>query len=222
MMLRTGLSARSSTLDHVPLDPVQHPKPSALRHDVVDVFLGYRSLDARTHPQQPESKFRRAVEDPDDRRRRRGDDCEGLCYAHCDRFRVAEGDLLGGQLADDQGDVGHRDRHDHYGERSAVVCQAWHDHQDLCQPFGKHRAAEYSGERGRHRETDLNGSQQAGGLVGKLERSARPGLALPDQAFQVPPARGDDGEFRHGKQAVHHEENQNDCDFECDHRVAHG
>ena len=38
-------------LDHVPLDRVQNPEPSALRHEVVDVFFVYRSLKARTHPQ---------------------------------------------------------------------------------------------------------------------------------------------------------------------------
>jgi hypothetical protein len=48
-------------------------------------------------------------------------------------------------------------------------------------------------------ESDLNRSQHARGLLGKLERSSRSGLALFDQALQVRPARGDDGELSHGE-----------------------
>ena len=192
-------------LDHVAFDGVDHSQSGALRHEIVDVILGQRALQARTHAQQAKKKSSRRIEEPDDWRSYLGHELEQLGDANSNRFRIAQGDVFRREFPDDERGVGHAHRHDDNRKGLAVVCQERHDEQQLPKPLRQRGAAEYSCKRGGGREADLYSGQHARRIVGELECNLGARSPLLHQALQMRAARGDDGKLRHGEQAVQHE-----------------
>jgi hypothetical protein len=168
----------------------------------VNVILGQRAFEARAHMQQAEEQAGRAIEQPDQGRRCPRHKRERLGDAHRNRFRIVQSDVLGRQLPDNEGGVGHADCHDDDRKRLAIGCQERNEQESFFEPFGERDPAENSCERRGSCKTYLDRGQHTRWIGSESKSNWRSRSPLLHQALQMPAARGHDGKLCHGEQAV--------------------
>jgi hypothetical protein len=121
---------------------------------------------------------------------------------------IAERDLLGHQLADDERKIG--DDGDHDGDPDRLG-GPWPDVERLepvGQILGQGGPAKCAGEHADERDADLNAGKEAGLIVEQTQR--RPGSdgTSLGHGGETRPTRGDERELSHGEEAV--EDDQED------------
>ena len=183
----------------------------------LDLLVGDALLALLALAEQIEDGAAGNVEQPGQRCGDLGEHGHEGCGAHRDRLGIAQRDLLGNELADDQRDIGD-DRHDDADAEGAghPVGNAIVDEQ-VAQALAERGAGEGAGEHADQRDADLHGRQEAAGIGAELERAAGAAHVPVDHRFQPGRAGRDDRQFGHGEQAVDDDEDDHRADFEINH-----
>ena len=74
-------------------------------------------------------------------------------------------------------------------------------------------AGEGAGQHADQRDADLDGGQEASGVGAERQRATGAADVTVDHRLQARGAGGDNGQFRHGQQAVHADQNDDNRDF---------
>jgi hypothetical protein len=122
----------------------------------VNIILSHGFLGVRTNTQDAQERLRRLVENPHDWRSGTGQERDRTRDPHRDGLRIADRDLLGHQLADDQRRVGHRDGDDDQRNRLRVARQQRVGRERVAKRVAKRGAAEDARDGRGGREPDLH------------------------------------------------------------------
>ena len=131
---------------------------------------------------------------------------------------MLQGDLLGDQFADDQGQKRDGQDNDEQADGAAVGGDPG-DSVELGGQFVRDgRPAESAGENADQGDAYLDGGKEPAGGVGQLQGDPGPLVAFFGPLLKPCLAGGNDGDLRHGEKAVGDDQGRNDEDL-CTERV---
>ena len=199
--------------DHLALVALQHAGRLRFGDDGAHLLLGDPLLRFALLTEQREHGLAREIEQEHQRRADPGEQRHRRRDAGSDALGIAQRDLLGHQLAEDQREVGDGDDDDADAQR--IRCRL--REAVRAEPFRQARAERGTRKRAREhadeRDADLHGGEKAAGVFRKAHGCRRASVALIAENLEPSRPRGDDGEFRHGKQTVDDGQHHDDQDF---------
>ena len=203
------------TLDHVALLGFEHAVLGALGEDGLELLFGDALALLVAEAEEAEDGVRGAAEDPDDRGADAGHLLEPGGDEDGDAFGVAEGGAFGDEFADDEGEVGRRDDDGGEGQGGGEGGQGGEGVQPVLKVLGDAGAAEDAGQDADEGDADLDGGEEALGVVGKGEGDGGAADALALEDGEAGAAEGDEGELAHREDAVDEDQQQDDDDLEA-------
>ena len=188
--------------DDRPLALLEHARAMRFGDHQVQFLGGDVAFRFAGDPDQRENPRARAVEQPHERRGRFRQPAHRHRHRHRDRLGIAERELLGDQLADDQADEG-RD-HDHQPE--AQLLRGLVRHADQLEPL-RHRIAQSRPRKGAvehpdQRDPALHRRQELARVRRQVECALRPPAAALGKPLEPRLARRHNRQFAHRQQAV--------------------
>ena len=205
-----GLAEVEHVVDPLALFPLNGAPGLAQVHHHADLLLGdglLLRLGAQAH--EPEQAVGGHGQQPHRRPQDGGDAPHHAAGDLRHLHGLLHGDALGHQLAEHQGEVGQDDGHRHQGHR--VEHRGGEADAQAQQPVGEHLREGVSGEGGaqeaRQGDGNLNGGEEAGGLLHHLQELGGGAVALLRHHAELAGVEGDDGDLRHGEEGVDQDQN---------------
>jgi len=179
----------------------------------LDLLFSHPLLGLAGLAQQSQHGLARDVEQPDHRRADGRNQLHGRRDPGGYALGIAQGDLLGHQLAQDQGNIGDgHDNHANADDIGDIVGNA-----DGFEPVGEPEAQGGAGKSARqdtHQgDADLYRRQELARVLSERDGNGGAVIALVGHGAQARGTGGDNGQFRHGQQAVDDGQNDDDQNF---------
>ena len=131
---------------------------------------------------------------------------------------IAERDLLGHELADDERKISDDRDHDGNPDRLGGPGPKTEHLEPVGQILGQGSPTKGAGEHPDERDADLDAGEEAGLIVEQAQRRPGPRAAFSAMAASAA-GGGDEREFGHGKEAIEDDQEGNDAEFEGEHGV---
>ncbi len=160
--------------------------------------------------EEPEHDVGAHRQEPDEGPREPGEREQRLAHQERVLLGVAQGERLGDELAEDDGEVG--DQRDDDGERERLGVRG--ERGDLLQHRAEARgeggAAEGAGDGADDGDADLHGGEEALGIGAQPLHGAGALALRGDQGVEARPAQRDDGDLGAGEDAAHQGQREDD------------
>ena len=200
--------------DHVAFLGLEHAGALGLGDDGLDLLVGDPLLGLPALSEQAQHQPAGDVEQPDERGGDRGDERHQRGDAGGNALGIAQRDLLGHQLADDQRQVGNDDHDDADAQRQRDGRIDARAGKRRAQPFAQGGAREGARQHADKGDADLHGGEELAGVLLQLEGHGGAAAPLGREHLEARRPGGHDGEFAHCKQAVDEGQDGDDQDFE--------
>jgi hypothetical protein len=203
----------------VPLRRLDDPGALGLGDEQADLLLRHALPRLLPPPEQPEEEPGGDLEQPHRRRGDAGQRRHRRGHGGGDALGVAQRDLLGHELADDQREVGdHRDHDGHADRLGGAGPQA--ERPEVAREVpGQGGAAEGAGEHADQRDADLHAGEEAALVLEQAQGGAGPGVPGVGHGGEPRPAGGDDRELGHGEEAVEDDQEGDGGELQGEHDV---
>ena len=200
--------------DHRLFLGLEHALALGLGDDRLDLFVGDAILAGPCAAEQRQHQAARLVEQPHQRRGDRRDHRHAGRRAGRNPFGIPQRQLLGHELAEDQREIGNRKDHDADPDGAGGRIRDAALQQEFTQPVAEGGARKGARQHADQADADLCRRQEFARVLGQLQRHCRALVAIGGHDFQPRRAGRNNGEFRHGKQPVQEDQNDDDDDFD--------
>ena len=193
-------------LDHLLFGLVEDARLEALLNQDVHLLVRHGGFAATCEAEGLEQEVGDGAEDFDDGRNHPRHPLQGAGDQPGHALRVAERDALGDEFADHEGEERDEAHHPTEGD----VIGPWRQHRKTHEPhrhlIGHGRSAERARQNAAQCDAHLHGGEEAGRFRGQLKRGQRAVVALVRELFQPGLPGGNNGDLRHGKETVGHQQ----------------
>ncbi len=197
----------------------EHAGSFRLGDQHLDLFLCDRCLALLLLPKQPEHRLGRDVEEPNRRRRRAGQCRHQRRHGARDGLGMAQRQVLGNELADDQRQIGDGRKHGHIRQPAGGAIRHTALDEDLCELRAESYAGIGAGDQAHGRDADLDRRQETTWIGCERERAIGASAALLRESPQARSPRRDYRQLGKRKQPVEGYEDQHNGDFEHGHEA---